>query len=140
MAPGRRTNRKNFRTCQRTRLFLLLLFLESNEKTRFYPLRNQPSAARSQACVRFWCNRFCGIFGGLCTCRFFRLLTLSWDGKLQANNDFLGVEMSKTASNHAVGKNYEQAPCLENGKILNRRERREQPQSTQRPSDFAMPT
>jgi hypothetical protein len=56
LSPGRRTNRKNFRTCQRTRLFLLLLFLESKEKIEFYLLKNQLGAACSQGYDDFWCS------------------------------------------------------------------------------------
>jgi hypothetical protein len=48
LSPGRRTNRENFRSYQRTRLFLLLLFLESIKKASFYLFKNQSSAARPQ--------------------------------------------------------------------------------------------
>jgi hypothetical protein len=49
LSPGRRTNRENLRSCQRTSLFLLLSFLESIKKTAFYLLKNQSSAGRPQA-------------------------------------------------------------------------------------------
>jgi hypothetical protein len=53
LSPGRRTNRENFRSCQRTKLFLLLLFLESIKKAWFYLLKNQSSAARPQPGAAF---------------------------------------------------------------------------------------
>jgi len=55
-SPGRRTNRKNLRNCQRTSMFLLLLFLESTKTVRFYPVYFQASAAGSQAGARIWCS------------------------------------------------------------------------------------
>ncbi|MBV8892646.1 MAG: hypothetical protein JO266_11860 [Acidobacteria bacterium] len=48
MSPGRYTNRENFRKCQRTIIFLLLLFLESTETGVFFKLSNQSGAAHSQ--------------------------------------------------------------------------------------------
>jgi hypothetical protein len=49
LSPGRCTNRENFRRCQRTILFLLLLFLESMKNEDPYLLFSQSSAAHSQA-------------------------------------------------------------------------------------------
>src|SRR5262249_6409504 len=43
------------RTCRRTSMFLLFLFLESTKTMGFYPLQNQSSAAGSQGDARFWC-------------------------------------------------------------------------------------
>jgi hypothetical protein len=51
LSPGRRTNRENFRSCQRTSLFLLLSFSESIKKAMFYLPLNQSSARRPQAGV-----------------------------------------------------------------------------------------
>jgi hypothetical protein len=48
LSPGRRTNRENFRSCQRTSLFLLLSFLESIKNRILYLLKNQLSAGRPQ--------------------------------------------------------------------------------------------
>jgi hypothetical protein len=38
LSPGRRANRENFRSCRRTSLFLLLLFLQSMKMARLYLL------------------------------------------------------------------------------------------------------
>jgi hypothetical protein len=55
-SPGRRTNRKNLRNCQRTIMFLLLLKFASTKTAKFYPLYFQSSAARSQPGARIWCT------------------------------------------------------------------------------------
>jgi hypothetical protein len=49
LSPGRRTNRKNFRSCQRTSVFLLFSFIESMKKVRLYLASFQWSAGGSQA-------------------------------------------------------------------------------------------
>ncbi len=49
MSPGRRTNRENFRSCQRTSVFLLFPFEESIRKRGLYLLVFQSSAGGSQA-------------------------------------------------------------------------------------------
>jgi hypothetical protein len=49
LSPGRCTNRENFRRCQRTISFLLLLCFESIKNEGLYLLFSQSSAAGSQA-------------------------------------------------------------------------------------------
>jgi len=49
LSPGRRTNRENFRSCQRTILFVLFSFLESIKNVGLYLPIFQSSAASSQA-------------------------------------------------------------------------------------------
>ncbi len=51
MTPGRRTNRKNLRNCQRTIMVLHVLNFGSTEKTNLHLLWFQSSAAHSQACA-----------------------------------------------------------------------------------------
>jgi hypothetical protein len=53
LSPGRRTNRENFRSCQRTSLFLLLSFLESIKNRALYLLENQSSAGHPQPPAAF---------------------------------------------------------------------------------------
>jgi hypothetical protein len=55
-SPGRRTNRKNLRNCQRTIIVLLLLNFQSMKSVRIYVLCFQRSAAGSQAGDSFWCS------------------------------------------------------------------------------------
>jgi hypothetical protein len=52
---------------------------------------------------------FPGHFRGARTCRFFLSCDSLLGWLLQAKNDFRGVEISPSASNHAAGKNYELA-------------------------------
>ena len=101
MSPGRRTNRKNFRTCQRTRLFLLLLFLESNKKTRFYPLKNQASAARSQGHDEFWCMAHAYLFSRTRLFARFSQFYKRLNFLSLSAAHFLDVEMSAERRNHA---------------------------------------
>jgi hypothetical protein len=56
LSPGRRTNRKNFRNCQRTTTVLLLLNFESTKSTRLYMVCFHQSAAGSQVDDSFWCS------------------------------------------------------------------------------------
>jgi hypothetical protein len=56
LSPGRRTNRKNLRNCQRTIPFLLFLILQSTKSARLYLIYFQSSAAHPQAGDRILCN------------------------------------------------------------------------------------
>jgi hypothetical protein len=49
LSPGRRTNRENFRSCQRTIIVLLFSFLESTKIVETYLPNFQSSAGGSQA-------------------------------------------------------------------------------------------
>jgi hypothetical protein len=51
LSPGRRTNRENFRSCQRTIMVLLFSFLESMKNMEPYLPNFQSSAGGSQACA-----------------------------------------------------------------------------------------
>ena len=105
MSPGRRTNRKNLGTCQRTSVFLLLLFLQSNKNMRLYPLQNQSSAARSQAAAGFWCSRLTWIsishtfYAGFPTFSAFKTALLLYE--TQSSH----VEMLSQSSNDAELQN-----------------------------------
>lgn len=57
LSPGRGTNRKNLRTCQRTREVLLLSDFPSRENTRLHRIYFQRDAARPQAGDEKWCRR-----------------------------------------------------------------------------------
>jgi hypothetical protein len=56
LSPGRRTNRKNLRNCQRTIPFLLFLILQSTKTARLYLTYFQSSAAHPQAGDRILCS------------------------------------------------------------------------------------
>jgi hypothetical protein len=56
LSPGRRTNRKNLRNCQRTILVLLLLKFSSIKKLHPQDAYFQSSAARPQAGDRILCR------------------------------------------------------------------------------------
>ena len=57
MSPGRRTNRENLRSCQRTITLLLLLIFSSIKNRRLQPACFQSSARRPQPGDRIWCRR-----------------------------------------------------------------------------------
>jgi hypothetical protein len=56
LSPGRRTNRKNLRNCQRTIPFLLFIILESTKSARLYLIYFQSRAAHPQAGDRILCS------------------------------------------------------------------------------------
>jgi hypothetical protein len=56
LSPGRRTNRKNLRSCQRTILFYSFYFFRQSKICPCNYLIFQSSAARPQAHDRIWCK------------------------------------------------------------------------------------
>jgi len=100
LSPGRRTNRKNFRSCQRTIMFLLFLFLQSTKNLRLQLAYFQPSARRPQAGDRIWCIRRNEVRSKLlptrfqettrdCQPRHFFCEELFWDVKITQNQHWI---------------------------------------------------